>query len=53
MFELIRQLIGYSGQMNIDNSIVQICQVLIPVFSVTVIWFFAHLVAFITGICKK
>lgn len=53
MYELIRQLISYNGQMTIDNSILQICQVLIPIFSVTVIWFFAHLVAFVTGICKK
>lgn len=53
MFDLVRQLINYSGSMNIDNTIVQICEILIPMFALTCIWFFAKLVAFVTGLAKK
>lgn len=53
MFDVIRQLINYSGQINVDNTVLSICQILIPVFSITVIWFFAKLLSFVCGFAKK
>lgn len=53
MFEIVRQLIGYTGQANIDNTCLNVCACLIPIFSVVFIWFFAKLLAFVCGFSKK
>lgn len=55
MYEIIRQLIAYNGSqnLNIDNSILQVCQVLIPMLFAFFAWQFTHLITFIVSWGRK
>lgn len=53
MYNVIRDIISYNGQVNIDNSIIQVCQVLIPVLTVFFIWCFTKLIAYVVNFGKK
>lgn len=50
MFDIIRQLIGYSGQMNIDNTIVQICEIIIPLSFLYVVWGITKIISYVGNI---
>lgn len=53
MFDLIKQLIGYSGQANIDNSIITICQIIIPLSFLYIIWGTTKIISFVANIGKQ
>lgn len=53
MFDLIKQLIAYNGQANIDNTVLTICQVLIPMTLLYIVWGTTKVISYIVNFGKQ
>lgn len=53
MYDIIRQLIGYNGQINVDTYYVQCCVALVPVFVVYFVWCFTKLFSYVINFGRK
>lgn len=53
MYDIIRQLIGYNGQVNVDTYYVQCCIALVPVLVVYFVWCFTKLFSYVVNFGRK